>query len=149
MLRGYKKAFKGFLLRWYHSEVEWLEQTCPSVHTLSEWVVFCCAIIPRGQQEFLCCSMVENVIPQRWIVNIVFISLEHELQLEHVAQRWALPCLSSKQITRLPRVYTAFCLSFWLARAHESAQTDMSIKHSDTRNNNGRLTPAMGIILTV
>lgn len=107
------------------------------VHTLFEWVVFCWAIIPQGQQEFLYCSTVENVIPQRWIVNIVFLSPNMNSNSNMLR---ALPCLSSNQITCIPRVYTAFCLSFWLAHAHESVQTDMSIKHSDTQNNNGRFT---------
>lgn len=53
-LPGYKKAFEGFLCI---DIIQSLEQTCSPLcshtpHFVLQWVVFCWAIIPQGQQDY-------------------------------------------------------------------------------------------------
>lgn len=113
-----KKAFEGFLLHWYHPEAKSLEETCrppPSVHTLPTLSLnessFVEPLFPKDSKSSLHCSPMENVIPQWWIVNIVFLFSEAQAPRTRTcrSRRWALPRLSSNQITQISLCVHSVC----------------------------------------
>lgn len=57
----------------------------------------------------------ENVIPQWWIVNIVFLFSEAQTHRTRTcrSRRWVLPCLSSNQITQISLCVHSVCPFIW------------------------------------
>lgn len=105
----------------------------PVIHFELEWVVFCCAIIPRGQQEF-------PALLTHGKCHLTVMNSQHCAPRTRTcrSRRWALPCLSSNQITQISLCVLSVCPFIWALSCSWICSDWRIYQAQRSQNNTGR-----------